>query len=321
MAWQQQYATSTSPLPIRRSPNDDAYVEMRTYMNSPAAIPTKSKSSDRQQSPNRMESPQSYAYPRLMVDERASSHMLSTNGTGDLCTRPGCYEKDLRINTLMRQMDLCHDESKSLRTMLVEKKQELGSLQQRVVELEGELSSLKLTRQQELGSLQQRVSQLEGENNKLRQTRESLEMASVQHDQAHMQILQRQVEALQRRNQELISELAKANSLGDQQELIQLRGQKEKLQQEVQYLTGQLMQRKNCPDTRELEMYRTESRDLRGEVEILRQQVLAYTEDFHTERADRQRTQATLNKVQEERDNLQKTIDLLTQESGHFRHQ
>ena len=77
--------------------------------------------------------------------------------------------------------------------MLVEKKQELGSLQQQVVELEGELSSLKLTRQQELGSLQQRVSQLEGENNKLRQTRESLEMASIQHDQAHMQILQRQV--------------------------------------------------------------------------------------------------------------------------------
>ena len=65
-----------------------------------------------------------------------------------------------------------------------------------------------------------------------------------------------QVEALQRRNQELISELSKANSVGDQQELIQLRGQKEKLQQEVQYLTGQLMQRKNCPDTREVRLGR-----------------------------------------------------------------
>ena len=40
-------------------------------------------------------------------------------------------------------------------------------------------------------------------------------------------------------------------------------------------------------------------------------QVLTYTEDFHTERSDRQRAQAALHRLEEERDNLQKTIAML----------
>ena len=100
--------------------------------------------------------------------------------------------------------------------------------------------------------MQQHIAELEAENAKLKQARESLEIASIQHDQAHLQILQRQVDLLQKRNQELAVELTRVKDQSpDQQEVGQLRSQKDKLQQEVQYLSGQL-QRKTNVDPREV---------------------------------------------------------------------
>ena len=100
----------------------------------------------------------------------------------------------------------------------------------------------------ELGSLQQRIDQLEADNAKLKQPHDSLEKASIQHDMAHLQVLQRQVDSLQKKNQELMLEVARAREQSqDQQEVVQLRMQKEKLQQEVQYLSVQLQKKNTDP--------------------------------------------------------------------------
>lgn len=267
-----------------------------------------------------LNSPQSYGCARSVHNEQGSN-IPSSNASesSSICTRSDCYQKELKISTLTRQIDLCHDEAKNLRTILIEKKHELSSLHKRVAELEEENTQLVKARREEVGLLQQRMMELEASNAMMKKTRDSLQVASIKHDQVHLQVLQKQVDLLQKKNQDLMLELTQAkDTSASQQELTQLRMQNEKLHQDVRRLSQ--LQKKSYAEPWELELqYRSECERLRAETEVLKQQILAYTEDFQTERADRQRAQAALHKLEDEREHLQKTIAMLAQERAYIR--
>lgn len=233
------------------------------------------------------------AHRQNLVDalkqKESEIHLLRMNVT----------DKEVRIGKLNRDLDHCHHQMKHLNTLLTEKKESVLSYQDKITNMRAELAEL---RDYAITSGRRQEAQ----------------------DPAHSstpaeRALQVQVEQLSRQNSDLHQQLAVERRRGGGMTLTSSEASRSRTTpyQAAVGRGGQAeMDAQHDQARMEHGSVGRQNQDLLTTVETLQVQVSVYAEDFKNEREDRQRAQAELHELKQERDCLREAINLMATENG-----
>lgn len=214
------------------------------------------------------------------VSPMNSQHLLDTIRQKDSeihLLRMNVTDKEVQIGRYGRDLDHCHHQMKHLNMLLSEKKENILSYQDQIANMRAELAQLRdETMAARAAGKQQGAPQ-----------------DSITTNTQAEQALQLQVEQLSRQNTDLHRQV-------------------NDLRRNSNSSSSSSGERRPGP----WPGAGPGGDDLKTKVEMLEVQVAIYKEDFLSERSDRERAQAELHAVKEERDNLKQAVNLLATEHG-----
>jgi chromosome segregation ATPase len=206
-------------------------------------------------------------------DEPQYVHMMSREEQELVRQRARASDTESKLRERELELSQCHTEIVKIRRCVNDKKEEVKAKEQEIARLQAELDRL---RQGAIGRAQPMVA-----------GNEAALQAEVQQYRRVVQDLRAEMEQL--RGQQNVAPPPAAT---DMQELIRLRG-------EVQWHHG------------ERQRMLQEIGVLKSSEQVITAQVKTYQEDFESERQDRERAHATIDKMREEIANLNHIITML----------